>query len=451
MNMKNVRLITVLSIILLFCFSLIYPLVSIAQTTTTSIAANSTTNIESAIAEKNRQIEELERQISAYQNQVQEISGQAKTLNQEVSQLRGSEKVLETSLKTTNTKIEKTNYVIEKNIDQIKNLSLGIAENRNVIGATLRSIAQNDERTPIEMFLINKSLSYFLQDYQDLQQFQTKLRGTVITMRDKSINLTSSQKDLAQKKDELKILSAELADKESIISNQRKEKNSLLQQTKNKESTYKKIVDDLQKARDQIDAEVRDYESKLKFVLNTKNLPQTGSETFDWPLDNPVITQQFGKTVDAKRLYTSGSHSGTDFRAAVGTPVYAVGSGTIEGTGDTDKTCPKASFGKWIFIRHTNGLSTAYGHLSLIKVSAGQVVKKGDLIGYSGNTGRSTGPHLHLTVYASNGADGEEGARITQRPSSACTGKTYTMPLAPTNAYLDPLVYLPKTGFSKKN
>jgi murein DD-endopeptidase MepM/ murein hydrolase activator NlpD len=213
---------------------------------------------------------------------------------------------------------------------------------------------------------------------------------------------------------------------------------------------YKKLVDDLQKKRDQIDAEVRDYESKLKFVLSTKNLPQTGSETFGWPIDNPIITQRFGKTVDSQRLYTSGSHSGVDFRAAVGTPIYAVGSGTIEGTGDTDKTCPKASFGKWIFIRHNNGLSTAYGHLSLIKVSTGQTIQKGDLIGYSGNTGHSTGPHLHLTVYASNGANGEEGARITERPSSACSGKTYTMPLAPINAYLDPMLYLPKTGFTTK-
>lgn len=153
-----------------------------------------------------------------------------------------------------------------------------------------------------------------------------------------------------------------------------------------------------------------------------------------------------GKTVDAKRLYVSGSHSGIDFRAAVGTPVYAVADGIVEGVGDTDKTCPRASFGKWVFIRHTNGLSTAYGHLSLIKTTQGQTVKRGDLIAYSGNTGHSTGPHLHLTVYASNGVDGEEGARIAQRPSTGCSGKTYTMPLAPTNAYLDPLVYLPSSG-----
>jgi murein DD-endopeptidase MepM/ murein hydrolase activator NlpD len=161
-----------------------------------------------------------------------------------------------------------------------------------------------------------------------------------------------------------------------------------------------------------------------------------------------LITQRFGKTVDARRLYVSGSHSGVDFRAAVGTPVYAAAAGTVEGVGDTDTTCPKASFGKWVFIRHTNGLATAYGHLSLIKATEGQKVAKGDLIGYSGNTGHSTAPHLHLTVYASNGVDGQEGARVTERASASCKGKVYRMPIAPTNAYLDPLLYLPKASAS---
>ena len=66
------------------------------------------------------------------------------------------------------------------------------------------------------------------------------------------------------------------------------------------------------------------------------------------------------------------------------------------------------------------------------------VVARGEIVGYSGNTGHTTGPHLHVSVYAGSAAS------VQKRPSTTCEGKVYTMPLAPTNAYLDPLYYLPK-------
>jgi murein DD-endopeptidase MepM/ murein hydrolase activator NlpD len=407
-------------------------------------------DIKDAIAEKERQIELLEQQINQYQNQVQYYSGQAKTLNQEVSNLRSSEKVLETSLKNTNTKIQKTNYTIDQQNSEIQDLSQGITTNRQAVAETLRNMQMQDMRSPVEMFLRGESLSDFLQVYQDLTRLQNALRGSVQIMRDKTIQLATAQQELQDRKAELESLSGRLSDEERIIADQRKQKDAILRETKNKETEYQKVVAELERQRAQIDAEIRDFESKLKFSLNPQSLPPIGSSPLGWPIDEVVITQRFGKTVDAKRLYVSGSHSGVDFRAAVGTPIYSVADGIVEGVGDTDKTCPKASFGKWVFIRHNNGLSTAYGHLSLIKATQGQTVKKGDLIGYSGNTGRSTGPHLHLTVYASNGVDGEEGARVTERPSTACSGKMYTMPLAPVNAYLDPMLYLPTSGFTYK-
>lgn len=406
-------------------------------------------DVQSAIDQKNKQIEELERQINEYQNQIDSVANQAQSLSKEVTTLRTSEKILETSLKTTNTKLQKTSYTIEKNSNEIEDLSTGIKDNRSAIAQSIRQIAMNDERSPIEMFLQNKTISGFLQDYQDISQLQNKLRGTVRVMQDRSAALALAQKDLDEKKKELQSLSGQLGDQEKIIAVQRKQKDTLLKETKNKESEYQKKALTLQQQITQITNEVRDYESKLKFSINSKSLPNAGSQVLGWPIDNPIITQKFGKTVDAKRLYAAGSHSGVDFRAAVGTPIYSVADGVVEGVGDTDITCPKASFGKWVFIRHNNGLSTAYGHLSLIKATQGQTVSKGDLIGYSGNSGRSTGPHLHLTVYASNGINGEEGARVAERPSSACSGKTYRMPLAPTNAYLDPLLYLPTNAAFK--
>ncbi len=85
-------------------------------------------------------------------------------------------------------------------------------------------------------------------------------------------------------------------------------------------------------------------------------------------------------------------HSGIDLAAPTGTPVYATGDGIV---GRADWF---SSYGLYISIDHGAKMETRYAHLSRLAVSAGDNVKKGDLIGYVGSTGRSTGPHLHYEV-----------------------------------------------------
>jgi murein DD-endopeptidase MepM/ murein hydrolase activator NlpD len=123
-----------------------------------------------------------------------------------------------------------------------------------------------------------------------------------------------------------------------------------------------------------------------------------------------------------------------DFRASIGTPIKAVLSGTITGTGNTDAQKGCYSYGKWVLIKHPDGLSSLYGHLSLIKVTAGQSVATGEVIGYSGQTGYATGPHLHLTILASQGVE-------VQRYSSSINCKNVDIPIADIKAYLDPMLY----------
>jgi murein DD-endopeptidase MepM/ murein hydrolase activator NlpD len=125
-----------------------------------------------------------------------------------------------------------------------------------------------------------------------------------------------------------------------------------------------------------------------------------------------------------------------DFRALPGTPIKAAAHGVVIGTGDTDMACRGASYGRWVMIRHKNGLSTLYAHFDLIKVREGQNVDMGDLLGYSGNTGYSTGPHLHFTVFVA------DAVNIQDFPSKSCPKAIFRIPVAAQNAYLDPQAYL---------
>ncbi|MFG3282428.1 M23 family metallopeptidase [Streptomyces sp. NPDC048111] len=89
-------------------------------------------------------------------------------------------------------------------------------------------------------------------------------------------------------------------------------------------------------------------------------------------------------------LWSSGSHTGIDFHAGIGTSVHAVGLGTVVEAGDG------GAYGNNIVIRMHDGTYTQYGHLSVIQVSVGQTVEPGQQIALSGNTGNTTGPHLHF-------------------------------------------------------
>lgn len=124
---------------------------------------------------------------------------------------------------------------------------------------------------------------------------------------------------------------------------------------------------------------------------------KTNEVLFTWPLAAHTIT--------AGWYYSDGKlHRAIDLRAAVGTPVYAAEDGTVDWvqTWDGHSTSGDQSYGNLVRIRHAdyNGgkLQTLYAHLKESKVKYGQTVKEGELIGYSGNTGNSTGPHLHFEV-----------------------------------------------------
>ncbi len=114
------------------------------------------------------------------------------------------------------------------------------------------------------------------------------------------------------------------------------------------------------------------------------------------PVDGARISSGFGMR-NHPVLGFSKMHKGVDFATPIGTPVYAAGDGTVEKAG------PWSSYGNYLRIRHTGTHATAYGHLSGYArgIHAGSRVRQGQIVAYSGNTGRTTGPHLHYEVLVS--------------------------------------------------
>jgi murein DD-endopeptidase MepM/ murein hydrolase activator NlpD len=385
----------------------------------------------------NQQIGSIESDISKYQQQIDSINKQQETLHNAVSELETSDQKLAAQINLTLNQKSSTELSIQKLQLEIADQENRIKKNNKALEETLQTIQKSDNNTLIESFLANKSISEFWNSVDSLQQFQSEIGNNLATLRELQKQMQGNIVEEKARINELADLEGTLSGQREAVQYAREEKQDLLAATESKESTYQSLLEEKQALKKQFTDELQAYERQLKIVIDTSLLPKPGDKVLSYPVDNFVITQYFGTTEFSKTgAYNGQGHNGVDLGVPIGTPVKAAQSGVVLGTGNTDLTCDNASFGKWVVIRHNNGLSTLYGHLSVIKATEGEQVTLGQVIGYSGNTGYSTGPHVHFTVYAT------QGMQIGSLQSAACPGATYRIPLADLSAYLNPMDYL---------
>ncbi len=392
--------------------------------------------IEQKIIEQNTEIARLEAQIASYKKELTQTQNVSNTLAGAVKELDLNQKKLEADLKLIEEKIKKKNLELGKIGNEIDDKKDSINGLRTAVIEGTRIIAEGDRTSFLIYLLREESMSEAWREFDNIRTIESHFNQNINKLHTVKGELEVKKSATEAEKKEILVLKNDLDTQKKIILANKNEKERLLKETKNEESSYKKMIAQSEKLKEQFEADLRDIEEKLKFNLDVVTLP-TGTP-FSWPLEKFVITQKFGKTASSGRLYSSGTHSGVDFGVPIGTPVLAMADGVVEGTGDTDKLCKGVSFGRFVLIKYDNGLASTYGHLSVISSKIGQAVKRGDIVGYSGNTGYSTGPHLHVSVYA------RDAVNLKTLPSKSCKGKILTQPISAVNAYLDPLKYLPK-------
>src|SRR3989344_5213916 len=390
--------------------------------------AQTATEIQNRIEEKDSEIKKLEKEIAVYQSEIEGLNKQKSSLQGEIRELDLTRKKLNADIAVTENKIDQTNLKIEDLGLNIGYKETSIQNNLESIRFGIQSMNEVEEKTLVEGLLSDQDISALWGDLDNLLAVRENLQQNIIALRETKSRLEDTRTETIAAKNELTRLKAQLSDQQKIVVQNTNEKNKLLAQTKNSEANYQKLLKERLAQKDAFEKELEDYEAQLQFILDPSKLPK--GRILSWPLDKIFVTSPY-----APRW--GGFHRGTDFRASVGTQIKAVANGVVKGTGDTDICCPGASFGKWIFIEHTNGLSSTYAHLSLISVSKDQKVARGQVIGYSGNTGSSTGPHLHVSLYVSS------GVKVDSFPSKSYPGKTLIQPISATGAYLDPMKYLP--------
>ena len=365
--------------------------------------------IKDSISQKAEELKKIDSQIQETQKNLEETQEEGQTLKKEVFKINSQLKSIELGIKSSEILIEKFGLEINSLQYDIVETEDKIQNNKEAIAGTLRELQTKSDESPFVIFLKNKSLAESVFEIQGLTDLSDKLSDEINKMRDLKVQLNEKLEEISNKKSSKEIESSNLKNKKVISGEVKKEKEDILKQTKNQEKIYQKTLSDLEKLREEIADEIDKMEEDLRLKIDPSLLPTPRPGVLGLPILIPPARgtfsseQKYGFTRNKGKRY----HNGLDFGAPIGTPILAAESGKIIAVGDQDnyrtngkRLCYRGAYGKFIMVKHENNLTTMYAHLSLLTAKVNDEVKRGDIIGYSGNTGRSTGPHLHFVVYS---------------------------------------------------
>lgn len=386
---------------------------SIADETSTQVAQNDTET-----AELMRQIEDKKSAISDLENQIADFKANIESRKRDQLTLKNQIGILDAEIGQAELQIQKTKEEIDAVTLDIANTTLGIAElevkiesEKEVLSDLIREMYRYDQRSTLEVMLGYTQFSEFFSEANYLDSIQKSIVDLVGDIRNKKDALTVQREQLERKKSELDDLALQLESDSNNLKGQRDAKDELLSVTAQDESKFQQLLASAKQEQDQANSDIISLEAKARAKLSgspARSVQPIGPGGLSWPISARIITAYFHDPTYIYRKYFE--HPAIDIATPQGTPVKAAADGIVAIAKNLDWV--KNDQGKilypaynYVLVVHDGGLSTVYGHLSVVSVSEGDYVVRGSTIGKSGaipgtaGAGRlTTGPHLHFEV-----------------------------------------------------
>ena len=219
-------------------------------------------------------------------------------------------------------------------------------------------------------------------------------------LQDLQAEIEEKKESLETQKAESEAAKAELVSKKSELNKQREAANALVAQLRASKSEYQEDMDDLSAEAEAVQAQILKLSKELAAQQAAQGKPSNAAlGGYIWPVSSRRITTTFGGRASPGGIGST-NHKGIDI-GGVGytTEIHAAKAGTVI------VSQYSRSYGNYVVVSHGSGNTTLYAHMSSRKVSVGQYVNQGDVLGITGSTGNSTGPHLHFEIT-------ENGTRI---------------------------------------
>jgi len=396
-------------------------------------------SVHAATADEQKAIDDLEKE-------KKEIKEKKKAYEQIVTLKKKQGATLVGQIATLETQAEKLEREIRENeqtlVDlgrELRETEAGIAEKerfilreKEVLSDLIREYHATTADGDEVLFAFGGDDTVFPMKREDwISETGVRIGAMLRSLDETKKALLISKGTLDKKKVETDTLQEQMEKRNDYLEGSRQNKETLLAKTEAEQQKYTTLVRTLEEELKDLENEINNLESGLIGSLDLGKIPKYQKGLLSYPVKNVTITQGYGMTSYAKKgAYGGGPHNGVDFGVSTGTPIYATMSGKVAAVGSMTKNGRWYGYGRWIAIDHGNGLLTLHGHLSKQSVKKGDKVDAGEQIGLSGNTGYSTGPHLHFSVFSS------DSFKVV--PSSKVSGIS-----VPIGAHVNPTKYLP--------
>ncbi|MBP9751663.1 MAG: peptidoglycan DD-metalloendopeptidase family protein [Candidatus Moranbacteria bacterium] len=376
-------------------------------------------------------LKEINAKIKAYKQIVDLKEKQSDTLESQLSTLETQAQKLEREIRENEQELSDLGRELRETEAGISEKERFIVREKQVLSGLIREYHAATVDGADVLFALGDGNGILMKRQDWVTETSGRIGAMLRSLEETKQALLSGKETLDRKKLEADTVQEQLDRRNEYLIGSRQSKATLLAKTEAEKQKYSTLVRTLQEEQKDIENEINNLESGKIGVLDLGKIPKYQKGLLSYPVKKIVITQGYGMTSYAKSgAYGGGPHNGVDFGASTGTSVYAAMKGKVVAIGSMTKNGKWYGYGRWIAIDHGNGLLTLYGHLSKQSVKKGEKVDEGEQIGLSGNTGYSTGPHLHFSVFSSDSFE--------VVPSSKVSGIS-----VPIGAHVNPMKYLP--------
>lgn len=364
-----------------------------ARAATTSEIKEEITDLKVENAVIQAQIDAVRSQYNANASEIQMLVNKKNAVDQEIS-------LLQEQIINVNEQLRIYGQMVSDIQEKLDESNARLTSLNKQYKERIQAMEEEGEVTYWQVIFQSRSFTDFLDRMNIVDEIAAADTQRLVDLQVAAANVEANQRILTEEMADLQETRQQLADSEEALEKKRTESDDILRQLIAKQEEFQAVLDESEALQNQLMNEIAQKQKELqaaqykeelvKMALRGENPPSNAK----WlePVSGYTITSAFGY----RKAPTAGAstyHQGIDMACPTGTPIYATRSGTV-----TKASYQAGGAGYYVSINHGDGFASIYMHMTRYVVASGQSVSQGQLIGYVGSTGVSTGPHLHFGI-----------------------------------------------------